>query len=206
MSAAEDLELITEVLDRLFFKVIEVAEKRASLEAIRKLEMAGRVTIGADGRYEPKNQQEIHMPNDNDNDKPFWWPLVKAAGVNADQWEPVRVGDTTAPEELSLLYQGWTGTRRCHTTVGREYTKHDPPRIRRKKLRLITWRLCVRLDRWHSSNEEMNKQIGDQPPDRFNRARLKWIESDRIEAPWCALEAQTKPFETVKKLSVGEEP
>lgn len=135
MSAAEDLELITEVLDRLFFKVIEVAEKRASLEAIRKLEMAGKVTIGADGRYEPKNQQ-----------------------------------------------------------------------VRQKLLRMITWRLCVRLDRWHSSNEEMNKQIGDQPLDRFNRARLKWIESDRIEGPWCALEAQTKPFETVKKLPVGEEP
>lgn len=72
--------------------------------------------------------------------------------------------------------------------------------------KLITWRLCAFLDYWHASNREMDKPIGDQAPDTFNRARLKWIQSDKIEAPWCTLESQTNPFETVKTLPEGEEP
>lgn len=126
----------------------------------------------------------------NDNDKPFWWSLVPKASINPDLWEPVREGDITKPEELSLLSQGWANTDKVLSTIGREYSRYDPPRIRRKKRKMITWRLCVFL-RDHPSS--MSRW-------------LKWIESDKIQEPWCALESQTNPFETVKTLPEGEEP
>ena len=127
----------------------------------------------------------------NDNDKPFWWPLVEEAGINPKLWEPVREGDITKPEEMSLLSQGWANTDKVLSTIGREYSRYDPPRIRRKKVKMITWRLCAFLRHWAATN---------------NRARLKWIQSGKIEAPWCALETQTDPFETVKTLPEGEKP
>lgn len=71
---------------------------------------------------------------------------------------------------------------------------------------MVTWRLCAFLGYWHASSREMNKPIGDQSPDTFNRARLQWIQSGKIKAPWCALEAQTSPVETIKTLPEGEEP
>lgn len=125
-----------------------------------------------------------------DNDKPFWWSLVEEAGINPNLWEPVREGDTTKPEEMSLVSQGWANTDKVLSTIGREYSRYDPPRIRRKKRKMITWRLCVFL-RDHPSS--MSRW-------------LKWIESGKIEEPWCALEAQTNPFETIKTLPEGEEP
>jgi hypothetical protein len=126
-----------------------------------------------------------------DNDKPFWWSLVAKASINPDLWEPVREGDITKPEEMSLLSQGWANTDKVLSTIGREYSRYDPPRIRRKKVKMITWRLCAFLRHWAATN---------------NRARLKWIQSGKIEAPWCALETQTDPFETVKTLPEGEKP
>lgn len=65
---------------------------------------------------------------------------------------------------------------------------------------MVTWRLCAFLYYWHASSREMNKPIGDQSPGIFNRARLQWIQSGKIKAPWCALEAQTSPVETIKTL------
>lgn len=127
----------------------------------------------------------------NDNDKPFWWSLVPKASINPDLWEPVREGDTTKPEELSLLSQGWANTGRDPSTIGREYSRYDPPRIRRKKRKMVTWRLCLLL----------------RPGIHFlTMVRCQWIQSDKIEEPWCALESQTNPFETIKTLPEGEEP
>ena len=131
----------------------------------------------------------------NDNDKPFWWPLVEEAGINPKLWEPVREGDITRPEEMSLLSQGWASTDRDPLTIGRKYSKYDPPRIRRKKVKMVTWRLCANLR---------------TPPNDSGyicmSRKVQWIQSDKIKAPWCALETQTDPFETVKTLPEGEEP
>jgi len=126
-----------------------------------------------------------------DNDKPFWWSLVEAAGFNPNLWEPVRVGDITKSKEWSLLSEGWVTTDTDPSTIRREYSKYDPPRIRPKKRRMITWRLCALL----------------RPGIHFPATiRCQWIQSDKIEAPWCALEAQTLPVETIKTLPEGEEP
>ena len=141
-----------------------------------------------------------------DNDKPFWWSLVEAAGFNPNLWEPVRVGDITKSKEWSLLSEGWVTTDTDPSTIRREYSKYDPPRIRPKKRRMITWRLCAFLEPWHVSSEGISKPVGNQTVDTFSRARLQWIQSDKIEAPWCAVEAQTLPVETVKTLPEGEEP
>jgi len=118
-----------------------------------------------------------------DNDKPFWWPLVEAAGMNPELWEPVREGDITKPEEMSLLSQGWTGTNRDDSTIGRTYSKYDPPRIRRKKRKMVTWRRCA-----HISITNV------------------WFPSGEIEKGWIPLESQTSPYETVKQLPEGEMP
>ena len=126
----------------------------------------------------------------NDNDKPFWWSLVEEAGINPKLWEPVREGDVTKPEEMSLLSQGWASTDRDPLTIWRKYSKYDPPRIRRKKVKRVTWRLCAFL-RTHPNNKTR---------------KVKWIKSGKIEAPWCALVAQTNPFVTVKQLPEGEKP
>ena len=125
----------------------------------------------------------------NNSDKPFWWSAVKKAGINSDQWEPVREGNITKTGEMSLLSQGWANTDSELSTIGRVYSRYDPPRIRRKKVNMVTWRLCA--------------NVGGS---RASRRPLKWIQSEQILMPWCALEAQTNPFETVKTLPDGEEP
>lgn len=138
------------------------------------------------------------------NDKPWWWPLVVSAGLNPDQWEPVKEKERTKPGEKILSSLGWVDTTDYDSHFS--YTSRHPPRIRRKKAKMVKWRLCVYLEYWHESSEEMDKQLGIQPRDRFRRARLQWIESGSIKAPWCPLKSQTQPFETVKKLPEGKEP
>ena len=120
----------------------------------------------------------------NEDDKPWWWPLVVSAGLNPDQWEPVKYQERTKPGEKILNSQGWVDTTDYDSHYS--YTSRHPPRIRRKKVKMVTWRLCVRLDGYRGTT-------------------MQWIKSDSIEAPWCALESQTEPFETVKQLPEGEE-
>lgn len=125
----------------------------------------------------------------NDDDKPWWWPLVVSAGLNPDQWEPVKYQERTKPGEKILNSQGWVDTADYDSHYS--YTSRHPPRIRRKKVKMVTWRLCVLL----------------RPGIHFlTTVRCQWIQSDKIEEPWCALESQTNPFETVKTLPEGEEP
>ena len=124
----------------------------------------------------------------NDDHKPFWWSLVEAAGINTDLWEPVKNQERTKPGELILYSQGWVETTEYNSNY--RYSRQHPPRIRRKKVKMVTWRLCVCLE--HLS-------------DKASYARLEWIQSHRIEQPWCALESQTEPFETVKQLPEGDE-
>ena len=74
------------------------------------------------------------------------------------------------------------------TEVGRQlraldkWAKEWAEQERKPKPKLVTWRKCVPADRG------------------------QWIESGQIPAGWVALEAHTRPVETIKQLPEGQEP
>jgi hypothetical protein len=59
------------------------------------------------------------------------------------------------------------------------------------KPKLVTWRLCVRIQPWEVDERTLY---------------VKWYRSGDIPEGWCPIEAQSQPVETVKQLPEGQQP
>jgi|DEB0MinimDraft_6_1074348.scaffolds.fasta_scaffold100691_3 hypothetical protein len=59
------------------------------------------------------------------------------------------------------------------------------------KPKLVTWRLCVRLQPWEVDGDTLYAE---------------WYPSGSIPEHWYPIEAQSQPIETVKRLQEGQKP
>ena len=59
------------------------------------------------------------------------------------------------------------------------------------KPKLVTWRLCVRIQPWEVDERTLY---------------VKWYRSGDIPEGWYPIEAQSQPVETVKQLPEGQQP
>ena len=82
-------------------------------------------------------------------------------------------------------------TRKGGTLAGDRPAEPKP----KQKPKMVTWRLCVLI-----------RTLPKNAAKRAFYRKAMWIQSSKIAAPWCALEAQTEPLETIQQLPEGERP
>jgi len=127
--------------------------------------------------------------SEQENETPVWHAIV------GEGWEPVQFGEMTKQSDEVLLARGWVDD--CGNG-GCRYAPEMRPRRRRKQPKIVVWRLCARPSAAMDCTVE-----------------LKWIQSDKIESPWCIvssvasdsrIEMEEEPFEITKFLPEGTSP